>query len=202
MLRVVADLGNSRLKWGLVDETGRLTATIALAARRSEILARGVGKVERIRRRCRRAGPSRPSIRRSQTQLQLFLDNLGNATSTWFRSAADVRVAHELIEPETAGADRALAVAAAISMAPAGRPGVVISCGTAITVERISRHGIWQGGAIAPGLSVTARALHNQTAQLPLVELHQPPAALGRQHTPGASKPAFSGARWARSASC
>ena len=45
-------------------------------------------------------------------------------------------------------------------------------CGTAITVERISEQGIWQGGAIAPGLRVVAGALHNQTAMLPLVELH------------------------------
>ena len=30
MARVVADLGNSRLKWGLVDDSGRVTEVIAL----------------------------------------------------------------------------------------------------------------------------------------------------------------------------
>ena len=30
MARVVADLGNSRLKWGLLDDSGRLTDVIAL----------------------------------------------------------------------------------------------------------------------------------------------------------------------------
>ena len=126
-------------------------------------------------------------------ELQLFLDSLGNATSTWFRSAADVRVSHELIRPETAGTDRALAVAAAIAMAPAGRPGVVISCGTAITVERISSQGIWQGGAIAPGLAVTARALHHQTAQLPFVELHQAPPHWGASTHPAVEAGVFWG---------
>ena len=30
MIRVVADLGNTRLKWGRLDESGRLAETIAL----------------------------------------------------------------------------------------------------------------------------------------------------------------------------
>src|ERR1700675_3094996 len=96
-------------------------------------------------------------------QFQSFLDGLGDASATWFRSAVDGAVRHALDGPETAGADRALAVAAAIGLAPRGRAGLVVSCGTAITVERISEQGVWQGGAIAPGLGVAARALHLQT---------------------------------------
>ena len=123
----------------------------------------------------------------------MFLDGLGDATATWFRSAAEVGVPNELVEPETAGADRAFAVAAAIDLGPAGRPGLVVSCGTAITVERISKEGVWQGGAIAAGLGVTARALHQQTAQLPRVDLHRVPPCWGRSTRPALEAGVFWG---------
>jgi type III pantothenate kinase len=183
VLRVVADLGNTRLKWGLLDETGRVGESIALPLDEPAAWARAWQNWNDSG-----AAPSlwaissvNPPLAKS---LRAFLEELGNANARWFRSAAEVRVPHELVAPETAGADRAFAVAAAISLAPAGRPGLVISCGTAITVERISQRGIWQGGAIAPGLGLTARALHHQTAQLPLVELQQAPPHWGASTRP------------------
>jgi type III pantothenate kinase len=183
VLRVVADLGNTRLKWGLVDESGRLTESIALPLDEPAAWAAAWQNWNDSG-----VAPSLWAISSVNpplaNPLRCFLEELGNATGRWFRSAADVDVDHELVEPETAGADRAFAVAAAISLAPAGRPGLVISCGTAITVERISRRGIWEGGAIAPGLGVTARALHHHTAQLPLVELPQAPPHWGASTRP------------------
>ena len=183
MLRIVADVGNSRLKWGRLDQTGQLAESIALSLDDSAAWAAAWEKWNRP------AGmPSDWAISSVNPppaeRLQAFLNGQRNASARWFRSAADVPVRNELIEPDTAGADRALAVSAAIGLAPAGRPGVVISCGTAITIERISKHGIWQGGAIAPGLSVSARALHHQTAQLPLVALHQIPPHWGASTRP------------------
>ena len=75
-------------------------------------------------------------------------------------------------------------------------------CGTAITVERITAEGVWQGGAIAPGLGQTARALHLMTAQLPFIELSQDAAGLGARHRRSRSRPASSGGSSAPSASC
>ena len=77
------------------------------------------------------------------------------------------------------------AVFAALRLMPPGRPGLVVSCGTAITVERITAEGVWQGGAIAPGLGTMASALHLRTAQVPLIDTrqfdpHHPPPAWGR----------------------
>ncbi len=192
MLRAVADLGNSRLKWGRIDETGRLAESIALPLDEPHAWTAAWEKWSH-----RGSGPSRWAISSVNPpmakQLQLFLDGQGGAVATWFRSAADVAVRHELVEPETAGADRAFAVAAAIGLAPAGRPGLVVSCGTAITVERISKQGTWQGGAIAPGLGVAARALHNLTAQLPLVEPHQAPPHWGASTRPAMEAGVFWG---------
>ncbi len=81
---------------------------------------------------------------------------------------------------DSGGSDRALAVFGATRIIPPGRPGLVVMCGTAITVERITAEGVWQGGAIAPGLGQTARALNLMTAQLPFIELSQTPPAWGR----------------------
>ena len=96
MLRVVADLGNSRLKWGLVDETGRPAAAIALPLNNPQSWTAAWGKWNESGMM-----PSRWAISSVNppiaNELQLFLESLGNATSTWFRSAADVGVAHELL---------------------------------------------------------------------------------------------------------
>jgi type III pantothenate kinase len=192
VLRVVADLGNSRLKWGRVDDTGRLVEAIALPLNEPRAWATAWEKWSQSG-----SSPSYWSISTVNppvaNQLQSFLDGLGEAQATWFRSAADVAVQHELDGPETAGADRALAVAAAVRLSPRGRPILVVSCGTAITVERISEQGIWQGGAIAAGLGVAARALHSQTALLPLVELHEAPPCWGASTRPAIEAGVFWG---------
>src|SRR5262249_46921449 len=99
---------------------------------------------------------------------------------TWIRSAAEVPVAQDVEGAESGGSDRALSVFAARRMIPAGRPGLVVMCGTAITVERITAAGVWQGGAIAPGLGLSARALHLMTAQLPLIHVSEAPPSWGR----------------------
>ena len=107
--------------------------------------------------------------------------------STWFLAAAEVPVAKDVEGAETGGADRALGVFAATRLMPPGRPGLVVSCGTAITVERVTAEGVWQGGAIAPGLGTMASALHLRTAQVPLIDTRQfdpdaPAASLGPRH--------------------
>jgi type III pantothenate kinase len=192
VLRVVADLGNSRLKWGRVDETGRLLEAIALPLEEPRAWATAWDRWSRFG-----SGPSHWFISTVNppvaNELQSFLGGLGDARATWFRSAAEVTVRHELEGTETGGADRALAVAAAVGLEPRGRPGLVVSCGTAITVEQISEKGIWQGGAIAPGLRMAARALHDQTAMLPLVELHEAPARWGRSTRPSVEAGVFWG---------
>jgi type III pantothenate kinase len=193
VIRAVADLGNSRLKWGLVDETGRLVERIALPLDRPDDWA-AAWKNWHIRGR----NPTSWTISSVNPpvakQFQSFLDGLSGVSATWLRSAADVAVRHELDGPETAGADRALAVAAAVGLAPPGRPGLVVACGTAVTVERVSAAGIWQGGAIAPGLTLSARALHLQTAQLPLVAPTEPPPAWGASTRPALEAGVFWGA--------
>jgi type III pantothenate kinase len=72
--------------------------------------------------------------------------------------------------PETLGLDRLALVVAAAKLAPQ-TDALVISAGTCITYDFITSKGEYIGGAISPGLRMRARALHEFTERLPLVDL-------------------------------
>ena len=179
MLRVVADLGNTRLKWGRIDESGQIAEVIALPLDDSVAWESTWAHWHRIQ-----PGDSwwaistvNPPVAK---QLKAFLQAQGISRVSWIQTAADIPVAMDVEGADTGGSDRALAVFAASRLMGPGRPGLVVMCGTAITVERLTTEGVWQGGAIAPGLGLTARALHLMTAQLPFIHLEQTPPAWGR----------------------
>ena len=83
-------------------------------------------------------------------------------------------------EPRRVGIDRLLNAVAVNELRNANRPAVIVDSGTATTVDVISTDGAFEGGAILPGLALSAKALHEYTALLPLVSVPE----LG-QTTPG-----------------
>lgn len=52
---------------------------------------------------------------------------------------------------------------------------LIIDAGTCITYDFISERGEYLGGGISPGLQLRLNALHDYTANLPLVELYEDP---------------------------
>ena len=80
-------------------------------------------------------------------------------------------------EAGAVGVDRLCCAAAAFDRI--GRACVVADFGRAITVDCVNDDGVFLGGAILPGLAMSARALHTWTAQLPEVELRQPDWVFG-----------------------
>jgi type III pantothenate kinase len=179
VLRVVADLGNSRLKWGRIDDSGKLAERIAVPvddpaawsgawSRWKELAAAGSSWA---------ISSVNPPV---ADRLAAFLKSHDVKSIRWIRSAAEVPVAKDVEGADTGGSDRALAVYGAVERMTPGRPGLVVMCGTAITVERITALGVWQGGAIAMGLGLAARSLHHFTAQLPLIELSEVSPCWGR----------------------
>ena len=86
---------------------------------------------------------------------------------------------HELTTPCTTGIDRLLSAIAARGKA-GDRSTLLVTAGSAITVNQITAEGVFRGGAILPGLQLMARSLHQQTAQLPqIIPVTTPPAAVG-----------------------
>jgi type III pantothenate kinase len=77
--------------------------------------------------------------------------------------------------PEKVGFDRLLNAVAANVLRPSAAAAVIVDCGTATTVDYVSAAGVFEGGAILAGMELSARALHEHTALLPLIspqELH------------------------------
>jgi type III pantothenate kinase len=81
--------------------------------------------------------------------------------------------------PDQVGLDRLANVVAANRLRVAGQPAIVIDLGSAITVDLVSPAGAFSGGAILPGITISSKALHEFTDLLPLVEVTEPPDALG-----------------------
>jgi type III pantothenate kinase len=171
VVQFVADLGNSRLKWARVDENGHLAERLAIP------LEADAWAAAWSQSRVLGNGPSLWTVSSVNppvaAKLAEFLRSKQVARVTWFVAASEIPVPFDVEGAETGGADRALGVLAAIRLMPAGQPGLVVSCGTAITVERVTSLGVWQGGVIAPGLGPVAAALHLRTAQLPLIDVRQ-----------------------------
>ena len=89
-------------------------------------------------------------------------------------TGVDIRIDN----PAEAGADRVANTAAVHKLY--GGPAIVLDLGTATTFDVVSDKGDYLGGAIAPGLGISAEALVMRTARLPKVELAVPPRAIGR----------------------
>ncbi len=79
--------------------------------------------------------------------------------------------------PRELGADRLVNAVAVQRLY--GTPAIVIDFGTATTFDVVSAEGDYLGGAIAPGIGISAEALFRYTAQLPRIELNLPPSSIG-----------------------
>jgi len=81
-------------------------------------------------------------------------------------------------QPQTVGADRIGDVVATKRLY--GGPACVVDFGTATTFDAMDAAGNYLGGAIAPGIGISADALVKYTSQLPRVDLQAPPSVIGK----------------------
>ncbi len=80
--------------------------------------------------------------------------------------------------PREVGADRIVNAVACIEQY--GTPLVVVDFGTATTFDYIDASGAYLGGAIVPGIGISAEALYQRAAKLPRIELSKPKTVIGR----------------------
>jgi type III pantothenate kinase len=80
--------------------------------------------------------------------------------------------------PKEVGADRIANAVAAYDLY--GGPSIVVDFGTANTIEAISEHGEYLGGAIFPGIEISMQALFERAAALSRVELVAPRHVIGK----------------------
>lgn len=80
-------------------------------------------------------------------------------------------------DPYEVGADRIANAVAGLDIY--GGPLIIVDFGTATTFDAISKSGEYLGGAIAPGVEVSAEALFGKAARLSKVDLIHPSTAIG-----------------------
>jgi type III pantothenate kinase len=80
--------------------------------------------------------------------------------------------------PREVGADRIVNAVAAYERVEGAA--IVVDFGTATTFDCISAKGEYLGGAISPGMQISASALFARAARLPRSEIARPPRAIGR----------------------
>ncbi|MBA4190454.1 MAG: hypothetical protein C0467_20905 [Planctomycetaceae bacterium] len=168
---VVVDIGNTRIKWGWMpegaiglkvaslppdDETAwnnHLTTLPKSESRSWAVASVHPARLERFSAWAKARGEALQVIDRSHIPLNLDVD-----------------------EPLKVGIDRLLNALAARRRCPEGEPVVIIDAGSAVTVDLLDEHNVFRGGAILPGPRLMARSLHEYTAKLPELPIHEIPS--------------------------
>ena len=81
-------------------------------------------------------------------------------------------------EPAKVGTDRIVAAMAAYAVVEDAV--IVADFGTAVTIDLVDAHGVFQGGVIFPGFELSTLALNEHTAQLPKVKVTRPEEPYGK----------------------
>ncbi len=84
--------------------------------------------------------------------------------------------------PSEVGADRIVNAIAAYEQfgVSRGLPLIVCDFGTATTLDAVSASGEYLGGAICPGVTISADALFQRAARLPRIDVRKPSTVVGR----------------------
>ncbi|MCC7085599.1 MAG: type III pantothenate kinase [Pirellulales bacterium] len=179
------DIGNTRIKLGLFDlpatQTGIATPSQTLAIplqdwnelELQDWLADVPASTEAWIASVNRGGVDRLTAWLATSHPAIKLRQL---------SHLDLPIEVDLANPEHVGIDRLSGAVAANRLRAPARSAITIHVGTAITVNQITAEGVFRGGAIAPGISISARALDEFTDLLPYIpleELDGPIPALG-----------------------
>ena len=92
-------------------------------------------------------------------------------------AATDYGMPIDMPSPQTVGADRIANAIAAVETY--GAPVIVVDFGTATNIDVVDADGAYRGGAISPGLMLSANALFSRAAKLSSIPIVAPGHALG-----------------------
>jgi type III pantothenate kinase len=162
---VVVDVGNTRIKWGVVQPDGRL-ATHPVPTHSPtdwEAAIRGHHPGRRLAWLVAGVQPD------AQARFVAWARERGDEV-TEVTSYRQLPIAVEVEPPDTVGLDRLLGAVAANRLRTPGRVAVTVDVGTAVTVNMIDANGAFAGGMILPGVWLMARSLQQNTAKLPLID--------------------------------
>jgi type III pantothenate kinase len=184
-LLLAVDISNTGIKFGLFPlASGEPRARWRIATNREKTTDEYAMQLEAL---CRHAGLSLDAIAATiissvVPQLTPVFQDLGvrylGREPIVVTHAMDLGLRLLVDNPRETGTDRILSTLAAHRLY--GGPAIVIQFGTATSFDAVSAEGDFLGGAIAPGLGISAEALARAASQLYQVELAPPPHALGK----------------------
>lgn len=103
----------------------------------------------------------------------------------------DLGIAVHTDRPQAVGADRLVNAIAAHATYKGAL--IVVDFGTATTFDIVSEKGDYEGGVIAPGVNVSAEALHQAAAMLPRVAIGRTQNVIGKDTVPAMQSGLFWG---------
>lgn len=162
---VVVDVGNSRLKWGVV-KNGRVTEVMRLPLKDPAAWEAALAKLPptEFARKWAAASVNPPAL----AQFMKWSYDRGGTIA--FEDREFIPIEIDVDFPDKVGIDRLFGAVAAKALRPEGTAAITVDVGTAVTVNFINERGVFCGGAIMPGPRLMALSLHRFTAKLPLVE--------------------------------
>ena len=162
-MKLLLDIGNSRLKWCAREGDQRLASGACLINElaRLEAAWQELPKPERIFGAC-------VADAALQAEVARLAHEYWGMTPEWLVVGETAPGLRNGYRPEQLGVDRWAALVAARRHASGNL--VVVSAGTAITVDAVTANGDYLGGCILPGLTLMRRALFEHTARLPMAE--------------------------------
>lgn len=177
---LLVDAGNTRIKWATVDPAGKpapgqwaqsgMVARADIAGLADTWNPLGITRVLL-------SNVAGTGLRDELEKLLSHVLGMDTVPCVWFKSQAELaglRSAYR--DPQQLGCDRFASAIGARALYPYISL-MVVTCGTATTVDCISADGVFAGGMIFPGLGTMAASLASNTAQLP----HVPQAIQIRQ---------------------
>ena len=115
-----------------------------------------------------------------KTEILDFLKGNSEFVSMTEQLVLPIRIAYKT--PLSLGKDRIASVVGA-SQVVKGKAVLVIDAGSCICFDYLGKDAVYHGGSIAPGLGMKYKALHNFTADLPLLDLESESIDLCGQST-------------------
>ncbi|HET8897841.1 MAG TPA: type III pantothenate kinase [Rhodanobacteraceae bacterium] len=163
-MRLLLDLGNSRLKWAAADAAGRQAAQ-ALAWDAEALESRLLAAWQVLETPAAVSGACVAGVARRQW-LERLLAQCGWPAPTWLISPLRRgAVVNAYPAPAQLGIDRFLALLAAWREGCA--PCVIAGCGSALTLDALAADGQHTGGLIVPGVRAMWRGLALAAPALP-----------------------------------
>lgn len=188
-LQLLIDAGNTRVKWALIANNLSMPTQVENWVKHGSVLHKDLPALS-----------SQIADASTQQIASIWISNVaGNELQTaliaqfnqiaptaaihYFRAQPELAgITNAYAQPTQLGCDRFASAIAARHLFP-DQALLVVTCGTATTIDAISANARFTGGMILPGLKLMAQSLARNTAQLPEVPDPTAPLSLFADNT-------------------